>query len=271
ECGKKIPMKKKCSHCGRVKIKPLGFGTQHAEVLIKRMFPRAIIRRLDIDVAPKRIMQKKIVNEFNKGEIDILIGTQLLFQEINFEKAGLLALLFADHMLNITDYSSAELSYQFIKKLILFLTQKKKEKSLIIQTYQPDHYIFEAIKNRDYNYFYQEETKIRRELDYPPFTKIIKIDFFGEKEEKVKQEAVCFLEFLEKSALLDKSGLDAAINKDNLAVIKEKEKNKIIFTLKVDLTKNDLATLKRSLLKYNIKNQFSEVRMTIDIDPIKMS
>ncbi|MBN2396236.1 MAG: primosomal protein N', partial [Candidatus Atribacteria bacterium] len=149
-CGKRIKMQKYCPKCKQGKIKPLGAGTQYVENLIRKMFPQKAVQRLDVDIAPKLNDQKKIINEFNGGKVDIFIGTQIIFRELRYHHLGLVGFILADHLLNMPDYRSAEISYQLMLQLALNLSSKNNSKTLLIQTYQPQHYTLVAVKQLDY-------------------------------------------------------------------------------------------------------------------------
>jgi len=269
-CGKKVRMEKYCPKCGKGEIKPLGVGTQYVETLIRRMFPKAVIQRLDVDVAPRIHAQKKMINEFNKGQIDILIGTQLLFRELSYQQVGLLGMILADHLLNIPDYRSAELSFQFIYQLALKFAERKKPKVLTIQTYQPEHHSLQAIEQLNYPLFYQKEMIIRNELDYPPFTKMIKIDFVGRKKEQVKKNAIDFIDYAYQSGLVSKYELGFQLSGDNLVIVQEKDKNRVSCVLRINTKKQDIDCFKENLFQYILKHQSHDVKLVIDVDPMKM-
>ena len=206
----------------------------------------------------------------HQGKIDILIGTQLLFRELNYQHVGLVGLILVDHLLNIPDYKSAELSFQFIYQLALNFAERKEPKKLIIQTYQFEHHGLQAIEKLNYNLFYQQETMIRGELDYPPFTKIIKLDFVGKKGENVKKSAIDFIDYIQNSDLVSIYELDFQLKKDNIIVVREKDKNRSSCMLKINTQKQDIDYFKKSLFQYISKYQSRHVKLLIDIDPMKM-
>ncbi|MFW6134593.1 MAG: replication restart helicase PriA [Elusimicrobiota bacterium] len=269
-CGKKVMMDKYCPECKNGKIKPLGAGTQYVETLIKRMFPRAIIQRLDIDIAPKMNNQKKIINEFNQNKIDILIGTQLLFRELDYKNVGLLGLILVDHMLNIPNYQSAELTFQFIYQLALNISACKTQKDLYIQTYQPDHHSLQAIEQLNYTLFYQREMLIRDELKYPPFTAMIKIDFTGKNNDQIRKSVRDFINYAQKTGIISKYRLDFQLSMDNLMIVKEKDRNKASYVLRINPQKENINYFKNILFQYILKYQSNDVKLMIDIDPRKM-
>lgn len=269
-CKKTFKMIKNCPECGNGKIKPLGAGTQNVETLIKRMFPKSTIKRLDIDIASGISAQKKIINEFNKGEIDILIGTQIIFRQMNYNNVGLIGFILADHLLNLPDYRSAELSFQFISQLTIDLAERKEEKTIMIQTYQPEHHSLQSLVKLDYEGFYQKEMEIREELDYPPITKIIKIDFIGKTRENVKKNTNNFLNYINNSGLSSKYDLGSQLNKDNLVIIRDKDNYRTSCMLRINEQKQDILSFKNSLFEYISKYQLHGVRLLVDINPIKM-
>lgn len=270
-CGKKIKMEKYCPECGNGKIKPLGFGTQHVEIFVKRMFPRAVVQRLDIDNAPKIVTQRKVINKFNLGKTDILIGTQLIFRELDFQNVGLVGVILADCLLNMPDYKSAELSFQFFYQLALNLTAKEELKTLMIQTFQVEHHSLLAIEKMDYALFYKKEMMIREELDYPPLDKMIKIEFIGRRGEKVKESAVEFINYMHEPDLISKYDPGLQLNKENLVVVRDKDKSKANYILKIDIQKQDIDYLKGTLFDYISKFKSNDVKLVIDVDPVRIN
>ena len=269
-CGKRVRMEEYCPKCGKGRIKPVGAGTQHVEALTKRMFPKATVSRLDIDNAPGAIEQKKIINEFNRGKIDILIGTQIIFRQVKYDNVGLLGLILADYLLNIPDYRSAELTFQFIYNLALQYSTRKDAKKILIQSYQPEHYSLQAIEKINYRLFYQQELLIRKELDYPPFTQMIKIDFLGKKRENVKKNADELIQYFNHLDLINKYELGFQLDKDNIVITREKYNSKVSFIMRINTEKNDLDFFKDSLSKYISKYRSHDVKLIIDVNPMKM-
>ncbi len=188
-CGKKTEVMKVCSKCGSKDIRPLGMGTQKLESEIKKMFPRTKIRRLDRDSLIKNDDYRQILEEFKKGDIDILIGTQMVIKGADFTNIDLIGIISADTLLNLPDYRSGEKTFQLLSEVISSFKKISSPKEVIIQTFNPEHHCIIAIKEQDYNYFYQKEVELRKELNYPPFTHIIKIEIKGEEKETVKAES----------------------------------------------------------------------------------
>ena len=269
-CGKKIPYSRNCPQCGKQALKPMGFGIQYVEDIIHRMFPKAVIQCFDKDVAPNLRIQQQLLHRFREGEIDILIGTQLLFQKLNFQQVYLVGFILIDHLLNIPNYRSAEITFQFIYRVILSLLEQKKPKILLIQTCQPEHHCLQGIKGLSYPLFYQKEITLRKELEYPPLTKIIRIDFAGTSEDLVRKSALEFGEFIHKSDVWSIMGRDTVINEDNLLIVKDKGRNRISLLLRMQNKKQNFEQVRKKLFSYVLKYQKHKVKLVIDVEPIRL-
>jgi len=269
-CRKKGEIINNCPQCRKGKIRMLGIGVQHVESLISRMFPKMMIRRLDIDSAPKMVVQKKIVRKFNRGEIDILVGTQIIFRELDYQQVGLLGFILIDQMLNIPNYQSAENTFQFIYQAGLKMVEKNNTKSIYIQTYQPNHHALEAIRILNYPSFFEHEIINRKELDYPPIAKMIKIDFLGKDRDKVKKSVFHFIDYLQKRGIMDKYQLNSQISKNNLTILQEKNINKATYILRVKPCGGNISSLKSELSQCIFKFSSNDVKLMIDVDPVRM-
>lgn len=270
-CKKREIFNKHCPSCGEQSLKPVGFGTQYVEDIVRRMFPRAVIQRFDKDLVPTIREQQKILKQFKEGEINILIGTQLLFGKLDYKKVDLVGIILIDHLFNIPYYRSAENAFQFISQIALNLQEEKNSKMLLIQTCQPEHHSLQALKELNYQLFYEQELIFREELGYPPITRLVKIDFSGVEGEQVKKSATEFREFIYKSGLLKIMNNDIYFNDDNLHFIKEKDKKRICFLIRMKNKENNHKQLSKILLPYILKYKNKKVKMAIDVEPLKLN
>ncbi|MCX6745193.1 MAG: primosomal protein N' [Candidatus Parcubacteria bacterium] len=164
-CSYKSPNLLICPKCKSPEIKLTGTGTEKAETELVKLFPKSKIKLLDFEnQAMSDIMSA-----------DIIIGTQYAFEYIDWEQIQTIGVLNSDTLFYVPDYRSLEKTYNFLIKFRKYLTTTDKE--LVCQTFSPDNYIFQAFKANDLKLFYQKETRERKSLDYPPFTKLIKIIF----------------------------------------------------------------------------------------------
>ncbi len=269
-CGKRIKVTDVCAKCGSKKIRPLGMGTQKLESEIRKMFTRAEIRRLDRDSLTKDDDYRKILEEFNQGNTDILIGTQMMLKGVDFNNVDLIGIISADTLLNLPDYLSEEKTFQLLSEVIFSFREISFPKEVIIQTFNPEDHCIVALKEQDYNYFYQKEIELRKELDYPPFTHIIKIVILGEEKEAVKQRAEYLISYLESLRKGKESAEFKLLGAIDMVLWKSRNDFKVHFLIKVkDLEKFNQA-FKKKYDKMLSKHSDQKNRLTIDVDPVWM-
>jgi len=269
-CGKKAKVMNVCSKCGSKEIRPLGMGTQKLESEIKKMFTRAEIRRLDRDSLMKDDDYRKILEEFNQGITDILIGTQMVLKGVEFNNVDLIGIISADTLLNLPDYRSGEKTFQLLNEVISSFREISFPKEVIIQTFNPEDHCIVALREQDDNYFYQKEIELRKELDYPPFTHIIKIVILGEEMEAVKQRAEYLISYLESLREDKESAEFKLLGAANMVLWKSRNDFKVQFLVKVkDLEKFNQA-FKKKYDKMLSKHFDQKNRLTIDVDPVRM-
>lgn len=270
KCGKKIEENWNCPTCGEKSLNPMGFGTQYVEDVIHRMFPKAAVQCFDSDTAPNIKTQQQILRKYKSGEIDVLIGTQLLINRLDFQHTALAGFILIDHLLNIPDYHSAENTFQLVLRVTSELREQKKAKILLIQTCQPEHHALLALKEWNYSLFYQNEMALREELGYPPFSKIIKIGFIGADRELVRKEAQEFREFMEQSAISSLVGRSVLFRDDKLFRINEMGDSQICFLLKIKEQNKNFEEVRKLLHPFILKYKRNKVKLIIDIEPIKL-
>ena len=270
-CGKKQKMEKVCPKCGNDRIKPLGTGTQYVETLVRRMFPREKVQRLDIDSAPKIGLQQKIIKKFNRGEITILIGTYILFRELKYRNIGVISFIQTDHMLNIQDYRSAEIAFQKIYQTALNYAVQEEPKTMLLQTYQPEHHTLQAIMQWSYPSFFQKEMEIRKELAYPPFASVIKIEFIGKRRDRIEKSIIDFIDYFQKEATLTNGEFEGQLNKENMMIHETKGTSKASYVLKISPEKHQCREFQQKMLQYHLKYQSNDVKLVIDVNPMKMA
>lgn len=178
-----------CPICSGCNIKNIGIGTEKVENELARLFPLAKITRMDRDTTRKRYAHEKILKSIASGEADILIGTQMIAKGHDFPNVTAAGIVSADIMMNIPDFRSAERTFQIITQVAGRTGRGNFKGSVIVQTYNPEHYCFKSILSHDYVKFFEDEIKIREELHYPPFFKLINIRLEGGREKKVIEGA----------------------------------------------------------------------------------
>jgi len=152
-----------CPKCQSPNIKITGSGTEKVELETKNLFPQAKVIKIDITTPFKEELKN----------IDIIIGTQFAFEQIDWQKINLIGVVNADTLFYLPDYRSLEKTFNLLNKLALFLNDTKKE--LLVQTFSPDNYVFKAFKNLGLKLFYKNEMEERKILNYPPYCRLIKL------------------------------------------------------------------------------------------------
>ncbi len=194
-CGKKISVTT-CPECGSRELKFWGLGTQQVEQKVRALFPLATVERMDSDRV-KRGDHSKILEAFRKGEIDILLGTQMISVGLDFPNVTLSGVIAGGTLLYMPDFRSGERTYQLISHTCGRAGRGHKKGEVIIQTHHPQHYAVRFGSEQDYDSFYQQEIKIREKLKFPPFSKLILLRIEGKSEDRVKEKAQKISEYLE--------------------------------------------------------------------------
>jgi primosomal protein N' (replication factor Y) len=156
---------------------------------LKRLFPGTRVLRLDRDTTRARGSHGSILSAFEKGEADILLGTQMVAKGLDFVSVTLVGVISADVALNLPDFRAAERTFNLLTQVAGRAGRGSREGLVIIQTYNPDHYSIISAKDHDYLSFYKQEILLRRELGYPPFNHLLNLRLEGEDEEVVIQQA----------------------------------------------------------------------------------
>jgi len=174
-----------CPECGNKHLSYFGLGTQKVESEAARLFPGANISRMDLDTARHKGSYQKILDDLRKGRVNILVGTQMITSGIEVPNLTLVGAISADTTLNLPDFRSSERTFQLLAKVAGIAEGEKKKRDVIIQTYSPNHYSLLATTLHDFDSFYREEVRSRRELGYPPLVHLVNITLRGKREEKV--------------------------------------------------------------------------------------
>jgi primosomal protein N' (replication factor Y) (superfamily II helicase) len=175
-CGYQQVVPSKCVACGSQDLRLKGTGTEKLAEELSQLFPKARVGRFDQQSMRKRDDFQRILTAFERGEIDILVGTQLLAKGIDIENIGLVVVPDSDLLLHIPDFRSHERAFQQLQQLAGRIGRRAERGVMMIQTYQPEHEVLKALKTGDYKGLMETEMEQREVFGYPPFTKLLKID-----------------------------------------------------------------------------------------------
>ncbi len=187
-CNKKIQTPEVCPSCNSKYFKFFGTGTQKVEVELKKYFGQAKILRMDKDTVQKRNAHQDILDEFIKGDGDILLGTQMIAKGHDFPEVTLVGIIAADVSLHIPDFRATERTFQLLAQVAGRTGRGSKGGEVIVQTYTPENYAIQAAAKHDYQKFYDQELEFRRQTGYPPFSRLTLIEVSSPDEAKVVSE-----------------------------------------------------------------------------------
>lgn len=184
-CGHEEEIPMICPECGSRYIRYFGIGTERVDETVSSMFAGITAARLDMDIMKKKGRMTKILDDFGKGKIDVLTGTQVVAKGLDFRNVGLVGIISADVTLNIPDYRSPERCFQLITQAAGRSGRGDVRGRVIIQTYTPESYAVQCAAAHDYEGFFQKEVMVRKLLGYPPFGDLLQLVISGASEEEV--------------------------------------------------------------------------------------
>ena len=268
-CGSVRKLLSKCPKCGGIDFSYQAFGTQQVHEELRGMFPDAVILRMDLDTTGRRGAHDRMLQQFGRGDADILLGTQMVAKGLDFPRVTLVGVISADTQMLLPDFRSSERTFQLLTQVAGRAGRSTLAGEVVVQTLQPQHYSLKYVLTHDFSGFYQEELDYRKELDYPPFSRIVLAEFKGKNENAVHIHSRKFADLVRKmqtDAFIVLGPADAAIPKiktyyRKLVVIKDLKS--------VDPSGSRLrAALEQVKLLYDkATGTASGVTMTIDVDP----
>ena len=267
-CGYETKVITKCPECGSENIRYFGTGTQKLESEINTLFPEAKTIRMDVDTVTKKNSHEKILTDFKENKADILIGTQMVVKGHHFPNVTLVGVIAADGSLNMNDYRANEITFQILTQVAGRAGRGEDAGKVIIQTYNPDNFTIECVKQQNEEMFYNTEMRLRKQLKYPPFCDIIVIGVSSKDEQITMKVAQSLHKYLkdrvenENIGIMLYKALPAPIDK-----IKNKYRWRILIKCKfgediIDLMNNTME--KAQAIKY-CKN--GDANISIDVNP----
>lgn len=188
-CGFRKLVSDSCPACSNLTLSGVGFGTEQVEQELSRLMPGARIGRMDRDTTRERDSQERLVRQWEKGEIEILVGTQMITKGHDVSGVTLVGAILADLSLNLPDFRAAERTFQLLSQVAGRAGRGKEPGRVIIQTYNPEHYALQYVITHDYKGFFAAEIEFRRALNYPPFSRLVHLRVEGPKAQEVVASA----------------------------------------------------------------------------------
>jgi primosomal protein N' (replication factor Y) len=252
-----------CPKCHGLNIEPQGAGTERLELELAELFPGARIARMDRDTTSRKGAHQRLVTKMMAGEIDILVGTQMIAKGHDFPGVSLVGVLGADSILNLPDFRAAERSFSLLTQVAGRAGRASGGGKVLIQTFNPEHYALTCAAEQDYRRFYAEEIPFRQELGYPPCGFLVNLILAGNNEAQVKAAAQQLADELGRIG-----GEVEILGPSPCPLFRLRGKSRFQILLK----SNQRPALRRMLPQLeSLARQISKgVVLTIDVDPLDM-
>jgi primosomal protein N' (replication factor Y) len=174
-CGYRETVPSQCPSCSSKRLLTPGYGTEKLEEELKLHFPQAHIQRMDLDTTRSKTGYETIISQFEEGQTDILVGTQMVTKGLDFDRVSLVGVFNADRMMHFPDFRSFERSFQLLTQVSGRAGRRNKPGKVVIQTSNPGHQVLEIVLNHHLSEFYTQEIEVRKAHLYPPFSRLIEI------------------------------------------------------------------------------------------------
>lgn len=262
-CGYHMVMLQSCMACGSETLDTKGFGTEQIAHELASLFPDHVTARMDQDTTRGKRAYEKLIERLDDGEIDILVGTQMLAKGLDFRNISLVGVMNADNLLNFPDFRAHERSYQLLHQVSGRAGRTKKRGKVLIQTYNPYHQILQQVSANDYDGMYKQQNEERYQYKYPPFFRTVKITFKHRNLQLMQKASLWFGQALELKLKENVLGpepppISRIRNQYITNILVKIPKNQSI-----SKTKGYIHTINRS---FNSIKEFSSVKLIIDVD-----
>ena len=263
-CGLEKSAPSKCPDCGSIKVRWQGLGTQRVEEALLHLLPKARIVRMDADVMGRKNLYRKILGDFRKGLIDVLVGTQMIAKGLDFPNVTLVGIVEADLSLHIQDFRAGERTFQLLVQVAGRSGRGDRAGEVVVQTFDPSSAPIQYARRSDFDGFLEDELGQRAELKYPPFRSLVRQVFLGPNPEKV-------LFYAEHWVRKVREELDASVEiRGPVPAPLEKVKDAYRFQVWFFFPKGKAVAHKL----FSLRKEFSmekDVRDFIDMDPVNLS
>ena len=187
-CGYTRQMPKKCPVCGSDQIRQYGLGSEKVEAEVEALFPPARTLRWDRETTHQKDAHEIILSHFTAHRADVLIGTQMLAKGLDLPLVTLVGIVLADVGLNLPDPFAAERTFDVLTQVSGRAGRSSLGGRVVLQTFQPEHYVIQAAAGHDYAAFYARELDYRRQLGYPPFSRLLRMEYRHVQATKAESE-----------------------------------------------------------------------------------
>ena len=188
-CDHTLLARDRCPECASAGLFLFGIGTQRLEEEVKKMLPEVPVSRMDRDTTTRKGSHQKILGQVRRGEVNLLIGTQMITKGHDFPRVTLVGVLAADLSLNVPDFRAAERTFQLLTQVAGRAGRGDLPGRVFIQSFNPGHYSIQLAQAHDYGAFYEQEIQFRKETAYPPFVRLINLRLEANSEGRLQKYA----------------------------------------------------------------------------------
>ena len=262
-CGLNLPLYSECPECHSHSLVQSGNGSEKIEEEILRFFPNARVKRMDLDTTRKKNDYLEIIQDFEKGNIDILCGTQIITKGLDFSNVGLVGVIDTDSLLYYPDFRAYERCFDLLTQVAGRAGRLKEKGAVVIQSFNPNHQIFKEVLNYDYASMYKNQIVERKLFSYPPFVYLTKILF----QSKDKDVLDCLCQ--EYSNEIRKIFAQRILGPEYPPIYRVKGMYQKQFILKLEKTIS-YTQAKKLIMQLNeeilSKREYKQVRVIVDVD-----
>lgn len=266
-CGYREALPQQCPTCTSARLKTVGYGTEKLQEELTLHFPQAHVQRMDLDTTRSRTGYETIIDQFERGTTNILVGTQMVTKGLDFDGVSLVGIFNADRMIHFPDFRSYERAFQLITQVSGRAGRRDKAGTVVIQTSSPEHPLLQTILSHHHSKFYDEQVADRQQHHYPPFTRLIEITV------KHIDKKVCNTAANQLAEILVKNLPSISIlGPGEPAIAKIRNQYLMTILLKIPRGKVDLTSLKKFIVtainQVMTEKKFRSIRIIADVDPV---
>jgi len=262
-CGFTAPVPKACAHCGSEYVYFLGTGSEKLEELLHGMFPQARIGRLDRDTVRSHEDFERALHALNEGELDLLVGTQMIAKGHDVHGVTLVGVVGADMALGMPDFRAAERTFQLLTQVAGRAGRGQSPGKVVLQTYFPDHYAVQYSARHDFVGFYDKELQYRKWMHYPPYSALANVLVRSNKLDEALRWSGELGKWFEKTRHEGVRVLGPAA----APILRLKQDYRYHFVLKSD-SREKLNALLRSMLAYALQQRIPRIHVIVDVDAV---
>lgn len=263
-CGHHEPAPRTCPACGGPKVRTVGYGTEKIEEELSALFPQARVARMDLDTTRSKTAFQQLIQGVESGEVDLLVGTQMISKGLDFDNVSLVCIFDADRMIHFPDFRASERAFQLLTQVSGRAGRRATAGQVLIQTSNPAHPLLQKVIENDYEGVFEDEIKERQAYRYPPFTRLIRLTVKHTEQALAKKaaETLC-------GKLAAQLGTERVLGPETPLV--ERIRNQFLFEILVKLERNANFKVIKPFIAAQVEDlitdkPFKSVSVVVDVD-----